>query len=460
MLNKHALLIYLIVIIFFNFAITNFGLVTISASFEIQDLLEQHNEERASAGLGKLEISGVLSRSANEKGEAMLASNCWSHYCPDGKDWRDFFFDQGYDYLHAGENLAEGFGTSDGVMNAWMNSKSHRENIMNPNFTEVGFGLVTGNYQGKSNNTIIVVHFGKPVSNALQVADSIEVDSQSEDAFINIEYPVNESAVNTNSIDIGGAVFPENSEVLLEINGDENGRVWANGDNYSFRPVGKLLPGDNTLQTKVITQFGQSLAESEFIVVRLDENKPYLVTEETKAFIDETESIVSIQIETNEPVRRIVSDVPVFELNKTEEKVWRFKVNANGFSNGVTLTLTDEAGNSSTAILSKTFIDNLITDPSNSFDFERTELDKVEAEILGGFFSNFSGDDPRFLFVTVFTLYLLVLVLIDFFVLFKTDMLHVTRSKSHLHIATITVFFLFLIVGGGAGGILTGVNAT
>ena len=53
----------------------------------------------------------------------------------------------GISYKSAGENIAMGQTTPEQVVQAWMNSPGHRENIMNSSFTHIGVGYVaSGNY--------------------------------------------------------------------------------------------------------------------------------------------------------------------------------------------------------------------------------------------------------------------------------------------------------------------------
>jgi hypothetical protein len=66
-----------------------------------------------------------------------------------------------YKFLYAGENLAVNFSDSGDVINAWMNSPSHRSNILNHNFTETGIATAQGTYNGQS-ALFVVQLFGQP----------------------------------------------------------------------------------------------------------------------------------------------------------------------------------------------------------------------------------------------------------------------------------------------------------
>jgi uncharacterized protein YkwD len=65
-----------------------------------------------------------------------------SHTGSDGSSALDRIIRFGYPYNWWGENVAAGWSTPAAVMTAWMNSQPHRDNILNPNFTEIGIGYV------------------------------------------------------------------------------------------------------------------------------------------------------------------------------------------------------------------------------------------------------------------------------------------------------------------------------
>lgn len=126
-----------------------------------EGLLAGTNSARASNGLGGLALNGQLNAAAQAKAEHMAANDYWAHVAPDGTDpW--YFFDQaGYPYIRAGENLAYGFSTSQGAVTGWMNSPSHRDNMLG-DYVDVGFGIVNvPNYQGNGQQTVVVAHYGK-----------------------------------------------------------------------------------------------------------------------------------------------------------------------------------------------------------------------------------------------------------------------------------------------------------
>ncbi len=120
------------------------------------------NAKREKYGLKPLNYSKKLEEAAFLKAEDMFKKNYWSHYSPDGTPPWHFILKVGYDYEYAGENLAKNFLYSDAVVNAWMHSREHRENILNPQYTDVGFAIKNGVLQGEQ-TTLIVQMFGKPL---------------------------------------------------------------------------------------------------------------------------------------------------------------------------------------------------------------------------------------------------------------------------------------------------------
>lgn len=118
------------------------------------------NQTRQSLGLRSLTENEKLNLAAQAKAEHMVQYQYFSHTSPNGVSPWFWFVQAGYNYKYAGENLAIGFFDSQEVYQAWLDSPSHRENIVNPNYTEVGTAVVKGFGQG---NTIIVVQeFGSP----------------------------------------------------------------------------------------------------------------------------------------------------------------------------------------------------------------------------------------------------------------------------------------------------------
>lgn len=124
-------------------------------------VIDMTNDERADIAAAPLRRSAVLDEAARLKAQHMAKNEYFSHYAPDGTSPWYWFDTAGYSYAHAGENLAIHFTDSSEVVGAWMNSPTHRANIVNGVFTEIGVGTAKGEYEGY--DTVYVVQlFGTP----------------------------------------------------------------------------------------------------------------------------------------------------------------------------------------------------------------------------------------------------------------------------------------------------------
>lgn len=126
------------------------------------------NAQREANGLSSLKDNPILDQAALAKGKDMLAKGYWAHVAPDGTQPWAFFISNGYSYQYAGENLARDFPDASSAVNAWMASPSHKENILSPNYKEMGIGVVEGNLAGVD-TTIIVQFFGTKLGDPLPI---------------------------------------------------------------------------------------------------------------------------------------------------------------------------------------------------------------------------------------------------------------------------------------------------
>jgi len=135
---------------FFYFPKTSeFAVVTSS------ELIDLANKERVFQGLQPLEINEKLVQAAQQKAQDMLDNGYFAHTSPGGITPWHWFDVVGYNYVAAGENLAKDFTDSQFLHRAWMNSSSHRDNILNGNYQEMGIVVVEGEINGRS--TVLAV---------------------------------------------------------------------------------------------------------------------------------------------------------------------------------------------------------------------------------------------------------------------------------------------------------------
>lgn len=160
LISWEALLIY---VFFFmalqvGFSIVGYtkpGILGISGNIDQKKLIELTNIEREKKGLPVVKENEALDRAAELKAQNMFAENYWAHFAPSGKSPWDFILGAGYKFTFAGENLAKNFYSSDDVVKAWVESPTHRDNLLNPNYRDIGIAVVEGTLNGQK--TILVV---------------------------------------------------------------------------------------------------------------------------------------------------------------------------------------------------------------------------------------------------------------------------------------------------------------
>lgn len=111
-------------------------------------ILQQVNAERAKAGLEPLQIDYRLVRTARAKSQDMIDNGYFDHQSPTLGSPFDQMSRAGITYRSAGENIAA-MATAAKAVEGWMNSPRHRANILNPNFTHTGIGVINGGPSGK-----------------------------------------------------------------------------------------------------------------------------------------------------------------------------------------------------------------------------------------------------------------------------------------------------------------------
>jgi hypothetical protein len=172
------------------------------------------NQERAQNNVSPLTPNDLLTKAAEMKARDMAVRGYFAHTSPDGKTpW--YWLDQvGYKYNLAGENLAVNFFESTDVANAWMNSPSHRENIVKKGYKEIGIGVASGIYEGK-NSVFVAQFFGAPFkisTSTAPVSSKTLVTSKSNPKTVAI-VPIN------NTIPVPEVVTP--APVATQVLGEE-----------------------------------------------------------------------------------------------------------------------------------------------------------------------------------------------------------------------------------------------
>jgi uncharacterized protein YkwD len=131
--------------------------ISVNPSFTIVDLLDKTNSAREENNVSRLASEKKLQAAAQKKAEDMAKNNYFAHTAPSGKNPWQWLDEENYIYQKAGENLAVNFENSSELIKGWLDSPSHKKNLLNENFKEVGIGIAQGTFEGRS--AVYVVEF-------------------------------------------------------------------------------------------------------------------------------------------------------------------------------------------------------------------------------------------------------------------------------------------------------------
>ncbi len=181
LISWEALLIYglFFILLQVGFSIISYtkpGVLGISANLDQKKLIELTNIERQKKGLLPVVENEALDQAAALKAQNMFAENYWAHFAPSGKTPWDFILGAGYKFTFAGENLAKNFYSPNEVVAAWMASPTHRDNLLNSNYKDIGIAVAEGTLNGQK-TTLVVQEFG--TTEFLAQKPSVQVQGKS-----------------------------------------------------------------------------------------------------------------------------------------------------------------------------------------------------------------------------------------------------------------------------------------
>lgn len=131
-------------------------------AFGVSDIIEQSNKARAQLNVDPLTTDNKLMSAAQMKAEDMAKGHYFAHTAPDGTVPWDYFKKVEYIYEDAGENLAVTNQDASSVINGWLNSPAHRENLLSTKYNNMGIGMAAfGDYEGHKDTYVIVAMYGR-----------------------------------------------------------------------------------------------------------------------------------------------------------------------------------------------------------------------------------------------------------------------------------------------------------
>lgn len=155
--NRIALNFYKVI---FAVAIFSFANLVYASEITVLGVVESVNESREAQGLIPLVQDDILTKVAQDKLNDMIENNYFAHTSPKNVTPWFWFEKNNYNYQFAGENLAINFESIEEQHKAWMNSPTHRKNILNSDYQEIGVAFGAGEIGGQM-SLITVQEFGK-----------------------------------------------------------------------------------------------------------------------------------------------------------------------------------------------------------------------------------------------------------------------------------------------------------
>jgi uncharacterized protein YkwD len=144
-------------------AVKTCGGESITLKLKEKRVLTLHNVARAAQGLKPLCVDPRLTRAARSHSREMINRDYFSHSSYNGESVGNRLKRFGYNRSIYAENIGGGSGTSGtsgSTFRRWMNSPSHKGNILDRRFRPVGVGTYTGRYKGTRRYTMYTVDFG------------------------------------------------------------------------------------------------------------------------------------------------------------------------------------------------------------------------------------------------------------------------------------------------------------
>lgn len=125
--------------------------VVSQGSISTSTVLASTNIDRCEAGQKALHYNAQLAKAAQEKAADMASRDYFAHLNPDGLMVWPTITKDGYKYRYAGENLAFQFTDNSSMNTAFMQSPTHKANIIKSKYQDIGVGI---------SGTYVVVLFG------------------------------------------------------------------------------------------------------------------------------------------------------------------------------------------------------------------------------------------------------------------------------------------------------------
>ena len=362
LLRKVALVAYSFIIVFVNSFGGIFGITKVEAStISTANIISLTNQERTASGLNALNENSQLDAAALAKANNMFEQQYWDHFGPNGETPWQFIRAEGYNYVYAGENLAKGFQTAEGVHEAWMASPTHAANIMSGNYKDIGVAVVQGVLLGKQ-TTLVVQMFGNLTTQVAGASTkgvpesssgAVVGNEQGEIKSIRITSPVQSSISTDPSINVRGEAANVAGGYTVEIS-DKSvvvGETNATGNSWEYDKNGDWAEGEHVLKAQVK---GENVVSPE-ISFTVDSTAP-LVDLSTIAVSKGSDSyILTFRIDGTWTDLRIVNGADTIAVTSENKENITVEIPTKGLGTKIVIMASDVLGNVSQTDITEYF---------------------------------------------------------------------------------------------------------
>jgi hypothetical protein len=439
LLRKSLLVFYTIILVVVNTFGGLFGISKIAASnITPTNIISLTNQERSASGLNTLNQNSKLASAAMAKAENMFEEQYWDHFGPNGETPWQFITAAGYNYVYAGENLAKGFRTSEGVVEAWMASPTHRDNILSKNYKDIGVAIKTGVLLGKE-TTLVVQMFGnltseihgstsEPVTKT-PVTKSPVIESGQIKA-ISITHPKTGDILRDPTLLVKGAVEGDKNDYTVELFNLEEKvtEIKGEGSNWEYSSEEGWVEGTHELEARVK---GTNVV-SDTTTFTVDTTPPTILRDSITVVRDEETFTIGFDSDEEWYEIKVVSgeQEEVFLRAETEQ----IKLENFDSEDGVVLYVSDQAGNTTELDITEYFIEGE-TEDYNNFNFSLL----------------FNGIKSTEGINIIVVLFVLILMSIEIYYLWKKGKL--ARGIGDMFVIALWVTILTIGIFKGFGGV-------
>lgn len=459
LLRKVSILIYSFILIFVN---SFGGLLGINQAYASaitpNNIIYLTNQERGKLGLTALTSNAKLSAAAQAKANDMFAKQYWDHFGPNGETPWQFIRGAGYSYVYAGENLAKGFRTSEGVVEAWMASPTHKANIVSGNYKEIGVAVMDGVLLGKQ-VTLVVQMFGTvPSETQSNVGNTQSQETQTQGVqtpppaqpitkpkqtviqpkeekgdirTISVTSPTQDSTYNDPSITVKGKASNTSGQYSVDIYEADQiiATGSAEGSNWEVKKGADWKEGAHTIKANI----KGSEISSPNVSFTIDSTPPVFDINTLKVEEDNGKYKLFFKIEDKYKSMNIIAGSKIIPIKSEDPQNISIELNEEDvLDKSVKLTITDDYENSTNIDISDYFVKKEKVEEKNFFTISSIGLsDGITLALV---------------------LFVFVLLCIEIYIYWKNGMI----KKAVGDLFTIGIWWILLTIvtfGGFAGNI-------